>query len=236
MTLQISSADTISGIPIKKVRGFFRHLVTWHEHSFELPRMQEQLSLDTESALVLATELQTQGYVNSPERGVYTFTDKGEDLVRASAAGKVRRQTAETALIGLLARVEQYNSDPNRLLTVEAVVVFGSFLSANDELGDLDFAIKHRHRNPNDRDPAATALAYAERSGRHFSNIVEWISWPETELRQLLKARKRTIAIQDWHTFLRMTASGPDHFRYRVVFGSAEDVAAEIHARSKENA
>jgi hypothetical protein len=210
--------------------------VTWHEHSFELPRVQEQLSLDTESALALATELQTQGYVNSPERGVYTFTDKGEDLVRASAAGKVRRQTAETALIGLLARVEQYNSDPNRLLTVEAVVVFGSFLSANDELGDLDFAIKHRHRNPNDRDPAATALAYAERSGRHFSNIVEWISWPETELRQLLKARKRTIAIQDWHTFLRMTASDPDHFRYRVVFGSAEDVAAEIHARSKENA
>lgn len=47
---------------------------------------------------------------------------------------------------------------------------------------------------------AATALAYAERLGRHFSNIVEWISWPDTELRQLLKARKRTIAIQDWQT------------------------------------
>jgi hypothetical protein len=39
-------------------------------------------------------------------------TDKGEELVRAFAAGKVRRQTAENALIGLLARVEQYNSDP----------------------------------------------------------------------------------------------------------------------------
>jgi hypothetical protein len=235
MTLQISSADTISGIPIRKVRGFFRHLVSWHEHSFELPQMQEQLSLDRESALSLATELQTQGYVNPPERGVYIFTDKGEGLVRASAASKVRRQTAERALMGLLARVDQYNSDPNKLLTVEAVVLFGSFLGANDELGDLDIAIKYRHRNPNDPDPAATALAYAERSGRHFSNIVEWISWPETELRQLLKARKRTIAIQDWQTFLRMTTSGTDHFQYRVVFGSPEDVAAEIHARSKKN-
>ena len=46
---------------------------------------------------------------------------------------------------------------------------------------------------------AATALAYAERLGRHFSNIVEWMSWPDTELRQVLKARKR-IAIQDWQT------------------------------------
>jgi hypothetical protein len=131
----------------------------------------------------------------------------------------------------LLARVEQYNSNPNKLLTVEVVVVFGSFLSANDKLCDLDISVKHRHRNANDRDPAATALAYAERSGRHFSNTVEWISWPETELRQFLKAQKRTIAIQDWHTFLRMTGSSPDNFQYTVIFGSAEEVEAEIRTR-----
>jgi len=86
--------------------------VSWHQHSFELPRLQEQLSLDKKSALALATELQTQGYIKPLEKGLYTFTDKGEELVRAFAAGKVRRQTAENALIGLLARVEQYNSDP----------------------------------------------------------------------------------------------------------------------------
>ena len=208
--------------------------MSWHQRSFELPRLQEQLSLDKESASALAAELQSQGYIKPPENGLYTFTNKGEELVRASAAGNVRRRTAEAALIGLLARVEQYNSDPNKLLAVEAVVVFGSFLGAKDKLGDLDIAVKHHHRNSNDPDPGATALAYAERSGRHFSNIVEWISWPETELRQFLKARKRTIAIQDWHTFLRMTASSPEHFPYRVVFGSAEQVEAEIRARLKK--
>jgi hypothetical protein len=87
MTLQISSADTMSGIPIKKIRGFFRHLVSWHQHSFELPRVQEQLSLDKEFALALATELQSQGYITPPENGLYTCTSKGEELVRASAAG-----------------------------------------------------------------------------------------------------------------------------------------------------
>lgn len=230
MTLQIRSADTISGIPIKKVRGLFRLLVSWHHHSFELPRLQELLSSDKEAALALATELENQGYIKPAENGVYAFTDKGEELVRASAAGKVSRQTAEDALNGLLERVQQYNSDPNKLLTIESVVVFGSFLGANDKLGDLDVAVKHRHRDPNDPDPAATALAYAERSGRQFSNTMEWLSWPETELRQFLKARKRTIAIQDWHTFMRMTVSSPD-FRYKVVFGSAQGVASEIHGR-----
>ena len=197
--------------------------------------MQEHLLLDAESALALATELQTQGYLNGPKKGVYTFTAKGKDLIRASAAGQVRRQTAEKALIGLLARVEQYNSDPDKLLIVEAIVVFGSFLGANDKLGDLDIAIKHRRRNPDDHEPARNALAYAQCSGHHFSNLVERISWPETELYQLLRARKRTIAIQDWHTFLRMTESAPDHFQYKIVFGSKEDVSSEIHARSKKN-
>jgi hypothetical protein len=201
-----------------------------------LLQLQEQLSLDKKSALALATELETQGYIKPPQNGVYIFTDKGEELVRASAAGKVNRQTAENALIGLLTRVEQYNSDPSKLLTIQAVVVFGSFLEANEKLGDLDISVKYHHRNPNDPDPAATALAYAERSGRHFSNIVDWISWPNTELCQILKARKRTIAIQDWHTFLRMAVGNTDHFPYKVVFGSAEDVAAEIRARLKNNA
>ena len=235
MTLQIRNTDTISGIPIKKVRSFFRHLVSWHQHSFELTRLQEQLSLDKKSALALAMELEIQGYIKPPEKGLYTFTDKGEELVRASAAGKVSRQMAENALIGLLARAEQYNCDPNKLLTIEAVVEFGSFLGANEKLGDLDVAVKYRPRNPNDPDPAATALAYAERSGRHFSNIVEWISWPNTELCQILKARKRTIAIQDWHTFLRMAVGNPDHFQYKVVFGSAENVAADIRSRLKNS-
>jgi hypothetical protein len=188
--------------------------------------------LEGKSALALVAELESQGYVKPPEKGVYTFTDKGEELVRASAAGKVSRQTAENALVGLLARVKQYNSDPDKLLTVEAVVIFGSFLGAKKRLGDLDIAVKSRHRDANDPDPAATALAYAERSGRHFSNIVEWISWPETELCQILKARKRTIAIQEWNAFLRMATANSDHFQYKVAFGSPEAVVAEIRARS----
>jgi hypothetical protein len=72
---------------MKKVRAFFRHLVCWHYHSFKLAQLQGQLSLDKESALALAAELQTQGYIKPPEGDLYTFTDKGEELVRASAAG-----------------------------------------------------------------------------------------------------------------------------------------------------
>ena len=102
------------------------------------------------------------------------------------------------------------------LLTVEAVIVFGSFLGRNEKLGDLDIAVTSRPRDPKDPDPSATALAYAERSGRHFGNIVQRLSWPDTEPRQILKARKRSIAIQDWDTFLKLELRNADHFRYTV--------------------
>lgn len=234
MTLQIRIADTISGIPLKKVRRFFRYLASWHQYSFELPRLQEQLSLDKESALALASELESQGYIKPLENGAHAFTHKGEELVRASAAGNISRKTAETALVGLLERVGKYNSDTSKILTIEAVIIFGSFLGAKQKLGDLDIAVKYRHRSPNERDRASEALAYAQRSGRHFSNFVEWISWPDTELCQILKARKRTIVIQDWRTFLRMAAGDPDRFQYKVVFGRPEDVATEIRACTEE--
>ena len=231
MTLQIKSTDAVSNIPIIQVRGFFQSMVAWHRDSFDLPCLQDQLSLDEKSAMALTSELVAQGYVEA-ENGVYKFTDKAGELVRASAASKVSRKTAEDALAGLLERVTQYNLDADKIFTIETVVVFGSFLGTNDKLGDLDVAVKWRDRNRKDPDRAKTALAYAEQSGRIFSTFFHQLSWAEIELSQILKARKRTIKIQPWNVFLKMAAKNPDRIPYKVVFGSTEEVAAEILAKS----
>ena len=234
MTLQIKSTHAVSDIPIMQVRGFFQSMVAWHRDSFDLPCLQDQLSLDEKSAMALTSELVAQGYVEA-ENGVYKFTDKAGELVRASAASKVSRKTAEDALAGLLERVTQYNLDADKIFTIETVVVFGSFLGTNDKLGDLDVAVKWRDRNRKDPDRAKTALAYAEQSGRRFSTFFHQLAWAEIELPQILKARKRTINIQPWDVFLRMAAKNPDRIPYKVMFGNTEEVAAEIHSRQKLN-
>ena len=234
MTLQIKSTDAVSNIPIMQVRGFFQSMVAWHRDSFDLPCLQDQLSLDEKSAMALTSELVAQGYVEA-ENGVYKFTDKAGELVRASAASKVSRKTAEDALAGLLERVTQYNLDADKIFTIETVVVFGSFLGTNDKLGDLDVAVKWRDRNRKDPDRAKTALDYAEQSGRRFSTFFHQLAWAEIELPQILKARKRTIKIQPWDVFLRMAAKNPDRIPYKVMFGTTEEVAAEIHSRQKLN-
>jgi len=228
VTLQIKSADAVSGIPIMRVRDFFQRVVAWHRDSFDLPCLRDQLSLDENPAMALASELVAEGYVEEPQDGVYKFTDKAGELVRASAASKVSRKTAEDALAGLLERVKQYNLDANKIFTIETVVVFGSFLGTKDKLGDLDVAVKWRDRNLKDPDRAKTALAYARHSGHRFSTFFHELGWAEIELPQVLKARKRTIKIQPWNVFLKMAAENPGRIPYKIMFGSTEEVAAEI--------
>jgi hypothetical protein len=235
MTLQIKSTDAVAGIPITQVRGFFQRVVAWHKDSFDLPCVRAQLSLDEKSAMALASELVAQGYVEEAQNGVYKFTDKAGELVRASAASKVSRKTAEDALAGLLERVNRYNLDSDKIFTIETVVVFGSFLGTKDKLGDLDVAVKWRDRNRNDAGRAKTALAYARQSGRRFGSFFHELAWAEIELPQILKARKRTINIQPWNVFLKMAAKNPERIPYKVVFGRSEEVAAEILAKKLNN-
>jgi hypothetical protein len=232
MTLQINSTDRVCGIPIMQIRGFFQRIVSYHHDSFILPDLREKFSLDEKSATALASELVAQGYVEAPKDDAYTLTDKGEELVRASAASRVSRKTAEGALAGLLERVRQYNLDSDKILTIETVVVFGSFLGTGDILGDLDVAVKWRDRNLTGPNRAAAKLSYAARSGRNFGTFLQRLVWADTELQQILRARKRTLNIQPWDVFLRMASANPDRIPYKVVFGSTEEaVAAEVHSR-----
>lgn len=233
--MQINNNDTLAGVPIKQVRLFFREVVGWHSESFDLSWLGEKLTLDETSARNLALELVAQGYAEAPENDEYKITDKGQELVRSSAAGTITRKTAEAALSGLLKTVERYNSDPDKILTVETVVVFGSFVGDKEELGDLDVAIKHRDRDPN-ANRSKVWLAYARRSGRKFSNFVQRAYWPAPELHQILKQRKRTITIQDWNTFLALAEKAGDSFQYKVVFGDPNSVQLEVKGRIEEAA
>ena len=226
--MQIGKSGDIAGVPIRRVRDFFRSVLGWHWNSFELEQLQERLEIDENLARTVAHALISQEYVKQLENNSYEFTDKGLELSRASASGTIKRSTAHSALEGLLKRAEEYNADGKKILTVDAIAVFGSFLGDRKELGDLDIAVRYRDRIA-EGDRSKRALAYADQSSRQFAHFVARLSWPETELYQILKARKRTIRIQDWDSFTRLVAKNPERCVYRIVFGGAEQVKAEIN-------
>jgi predicted transcriptional regulator len=223
--MQIGNRKEVAGIPMVHVRDFFRHIVAWHRHSFDLSQLQEKLNLEHKPAVALAEALVAGGYIALGENNEYALTDTGEKLIHASASGTIKRSTAELALAGLLERAQKYNADPGKILRVDAVIVFGSFLGTKEQLGDLDIAVKSHFRD--EANSTEVREAYSTKSGRQFSNIVDFLYWPETELKQFLKARKRTIRIQEWDSFVRLIEKD-SQMRYRVVLGDDATVRTKI--------
>lgn len=229
MTMQIKRGETIANVSVIDIRNFFQHVRSWHQTDFSLAWLEEKLGLAPQAAQSLVEELEKQGYVQSRKEGGKTqfeLTEKGLSLSRSSAAGKVHRSTATSALEGVLQRVTKLNARSDALDDVAAIVVFGSYLNDVNKLGDLDIAVKLRDRYPRDEQWSQRVLDYAQKSGRSFPTFIDRLRWHEAEIYKVLKAGKRTISIQTWDAFQRMARDGD--FRYEVIFGDPEEVRADI--------
>jgi hypothetical protein len=99
------------------------------------------LRVDEPKAESLLRALARAGFLTQESDGHWRLTKDGIRLRGASAAKPLLRQTAERLLDELLERIRTLNDDPRFLARVEKAIVFGSYLSSADRLGDVDVAI-----------------------------------------------------------------------------------------------
>ena len=160
----------------------------------------------------------------------YTVTSAGWSVERASAAPRITRRTAESALQEFMSRVQLANSNPRYLYTVKKVVVFGSFLESREDLGDVDVAVDLESRVPIERSRNWVEIfrQHASASGREFSTFDSEIDWPRQEVILVFKSRKRSISIQSWFSFLELAKTS--NLRSKVLFGDANEIRAEVAA------
>jgi hypothetical protein len=236
MTMQIDSRRTIGGISVLQLRRFFRHVVAHHHDSFDREWLLSYLKLSGPQADRLLEALASQSFISfdsSQQRLQYQLTDPAHELVRSSAAKRISRETAQDALEGLMSRVKEVNSSPKYLYFVCSVVVFGSYLNRTGRVGDVDVAIElsSRIEDPNKRPEAH--LRYARKSRRQFGNFTDQLYWAEAEVYQVLKARRRTISIQPWHSFVGMKKRAD--FQYKVLLGDADNIANDLTSAQKSH-
>jgi hypothetical protein len=194
--MHVDAGDALAGQPILEIRGFFRRAGSGWDASY----LRQALGLDDEEAGRVLDELVRRRYVEPDPRDPkrWNLTRKACRLALASAARPVRRATAQRALEQFLERVEAVNTDDCFAYRVTRVVVFGSFLTDRERLGDLDLAVELQPRHP---DPDVHNLHCGQRidealaKGRQFGNIVAQLYWPQHEVLLILKARSRTISL-----------------------------------------
>ena len=196
--MQLDPNETIVGLPILKIRDFLRK---W-ENGWTVSHLAAALRIGQRKADQLLRELQHRDYIQRDEvRGnpdFYKLTPKGETFRVATGARPLTRKTAERKLSEFMARVTEVNSSAHFAYRVRKVIVFGSYLSSRDKLGDIDIAVELTPREQNHSKQEAVndeRIFSAESAGRRFGNIVDRLYWPQYEVALFLKARSRAISL-----------------------------------------
>ena len=124
-------------------------------------------------------------------------TIKGSALAQASFSRPITRATAERLLAGVIDRAKGFNADESHLIDITELVVFGSYLDPGAQrLGDLDLGVAFHSRIPGTTAPAdqrEILLSYAKAGGRPINNLLDALSWPETEALMILRNRSAAI-------------------------------------------
>lgn len=208
--MRIDSKGTIAGRPSLEMRELMRY---GRGGMWPLEFVAERLGVSDAEAQRVIDELSHAGYVeldeSFPSRDRWVNTVKGNALAQATAAKPVRRATAKKNVIEFLDRVHRVNEDEYFLYKVTRVVVFGSYITDQERLNDVDLGVELKPKCL-DRElhweREQTRIKQALIEGRVFQNIVARLTWPTREIFLFLKSRSRTLSLHDIGDPIRIQA------------------------------
>jgi hypothetical protein len=222
--MRIVANQSIVGYPALKVRDFlWEHQLT----GIAKETIQTSLDLNPTDAGDFLNKLVDQGLVKESRRcneHPFFLTDCGVRLAYASAAKPIHRKTAERVLAEFMERVQAVNATPEYLYRVDGVILFGSFLSDVEQLGDVNVAVDLQSKATGQdefQEWSYVRRCAAEVKGRSFPTILEQVYWPKTEVCLHLKARSISLKLSD----LSHVAELPN-LSYRILLGDPEQIGA----------
>ena len=196
--MRLSRGDQVAGLPATDARELMRHFDDVQPESM----IGSWIDTGGRTGAEIARAFADDGYlkVYNVDRDGETWwesTIKGSALAQASFSPPITRVTAESLLAGVIDRARRFNADESHLIDITELVVFGSYLDPDvQRLGDLDLGVAFRSRIPGTTLPAdqrKILLSYARVSGRPFSNLLDALSWPDTEALMILRNRSAAI-------------------------------------------
>jgi len=220
--MRLDPKGEICGLPALRVRSFLQQALrrTYQHHTiasiqefFGVPEIRARRVLE----YFRHRRLLKKGYF--PDE--WQITEAGARRGSAHIQKPIYRRTAERALRDFFDRVRRVNEDQRCFYKVCKVAVFGSYLSTTRErINDLDLAVLLQPKNRGKQSSQAM-IDHAKRSGRRFTNIVEMLGRPTTEVWRFLKRRSRTIELHEWSELEDALAAGKN-IEHKILFEAAD--------------
>jgi hypothetical protein len=197
--MRVESKADIAGIPVIKVRDYIRDV---QAHRFGADNLAYGLKISVSKARAVVKELLARGYIKKAERlkfergHAYNCTKNGAQFAAAMATKPVSRSTADRHVANLVERIRAVNANPEYLVWVPRLIVFGSYLTDRDSINDVDVAVV-LNRKEQDGEKWIEALmrrvSQAKEAGRVFNTYNQELGWDETEVMLFLKRRSRVL-------------------------------------------
>jgi hypothetical protein len=146
------------------------------------------------SALIDAGYLMRDAEASTSGEPVYSPTRLGISLRKTKNIKRIARPVAERHLAAMLSTIERVNDNPELLMWVEEVDVFGSFAEGADAVGDVDVAVLLLRR------PLAkkwSDASYERAKGAGINgNFIKMLTWGEEEIWRELRKTSRYLDLQ----------------------------------------
>jgi ribosomal protein S16 len=198
--MQINSKSNIIGYPAIRIRNFLRKVRD--VDAWNVYYVKEYLKISIEEAESVLLKLHKNKYIENV--GFYAglkrwkISLKGASLSLAYASKPILRSTADKKIQEFLDRVKQVNKNSEYIYKVTKVVVFGSYLSKTERLGDIDLGV---YLEPKEKDKNIHSKLNEERmlylisQGMQYNNFVEQMFLPMLEIWKFLKYHSRSLSI-----------------------------------------
>lgn len=215
--MNIDPNTTIAGLPALDARKLVSSL-RFQQGGFSIQYIAKRFGLSKQQAKARIDAFEAEGYfeklIDDGSKSRWQLTMQAASLTQASAAKKVKRETADKHYRTFLERVDEINAQDSYLYQVTKVVLFGSYLTGDGPVSDIDLFVwisrkpKFEADFTTIREQRTVEMAA---QGRRFRDYREEYSWPELDVRKYLKNGSRVISIQGHN-------EGFEQFEHKVVF------------------
>lgn len=208
--MRIHSKQLLFGQPILKIREVIRYAMVGRLSGIETKEIIKEiatvLSCTKKDAKIVFEQLIKEEYLIFEKKKTgntfyheVTETEKGRRLGVTRANPPITRAKADLLLAELLERVEKVNSNEDLVYKVKNVKIFGSYLSDQDILGDIDVAVQLEKRVTPEKYKfkCQERIKLAHKNGRVFANFIDQLYWPYREVMLQLGTRKKGLSLHE---------------------------------------
>jgi predicted nucleotidyltransferase len=205
--MNISNIKTICGYPSKLIRELMRSFpglfnisvpaVAAFLHSNNVLEGEAEPTVFIEKAKDLIADLEQNGYITLIHPGEWERSPKGGQLCMATALKPIARAAAQKVVGKVIKNAELINTSSSYLYRVKRIVVFGSFLSDKQFLGDIDIAvdIEQKVAGRHIFDTLCDADAYRAKMDGKAPDDWRLSAWSRNKVMKTLSETSRHISI-----------------------------------------